>query len=488
METRKPRITFIAAPFDGTYEDGAEFLLKVSEKLKEDFHLSYVTMFKTIHDIFKSKGVGCTYLPDKLGDYYLPTGLPHPYRATELHQKHLTAIEEKYGCCVEEILVGDYDQDHSNRREAMENLIKTFWFWEEHIREQKPEYIIGSGQRYINLIAHTLCKKRDTKFLVMSPSPFPNTFYLTEDLRGRFPELNQQVELNYGAELSNAEEETAKRYIKSIINTDKRYFQPDSTPHLNAAKIKFFLGRAHKSFFIEQLRTPYSKPWRGAYNYALKMIRSKVAKTIYSKPDYTEKYIFFPLHVEWDSPILVWNPLFINQLFLIKIIARSLPSDTTLYVKEHISDIGGTPLTQLKKIQDTPKVKLINPQEDSHKLIKNSEIVLVIAGTAGWEGVLMEKPVISVGNTYYSKLTWNVRDLTQLQDTIKKARKGTKADTEEVYKFIAAFQKRINPGNISFTQLYYSNKSNREQMLSEENIEKVAEGIRRGLEGLNNGG
>ena len=466
----RTKITFVATSFDGTYEDGAEFLLRISDKLVGDFDMSYVTVFKTIHQIFGDTGRECCYIPDELKKYPI----------NNLEQE-LKEMEDKYETTLEEIMVGDFDQYHSNRKRAQETLLRFFRFWEDYLDKENPDYIIGTSTRYVNLVGHAVCKKRKTKFLIISPSPFPDTFRFTEDIRGHISTLDRYWQMNSRKKLSAEERRKVEKYINSIIRTKKRFFQADSTPRINLAKLKFFLERAYKSFFIERLRTPYSKPWRGAYKYTLKIIRSKLTRILYLKPDYNEKYIFFPLHVEWDSPILVWNPLFINQLFLIKIISRALPSDVTLYVKEHINDVGGTPFTQLKRIRDTPKVKLINPPEDSHKIIRNSEAVLVIAGTPGWEALLMGKSVINVGGTYYetSGLTWDVKDLTQLGSTIKKAIKENKADKETLYRFIAAFQKVIYPGRIYFTQLYYSNKSNRDFVLSEENINNVAEGIKK---------
>ena len=282
-------------------------------------------------------------------------------------------------------------------------------------------------------------------------------------------------------ELADEETREIDAYINSIIKTRDRPFQIDSKPRITLAKLRFFMERAYKSFFIERLRTPYSKPWRGLYNYVMKLIRSKLSRFLYSRPDYNEKYIFFPLNVEYDAPVLVWNPIFMNQLFLIEIISRNLPVDYTLYVKEHPNDIGGNSLTKLYKIKKIPKVKLINATEDSHKLIRNSSAVLVVAGTPGWEALLLEKSVIGLGRAYYDPMDiiWKVRDLSKLGDTIKKAITESRYDKNILYRFISAYGKVSYPGMIYFTQLYRSNESNRDFVLSEENIRNVADGIRK---------
>ncbi|MCK4491595.1 MAG: hypothetical protein KAU03_03160 [Candidatus Altiarchaeales archaeon] len=474
MNNKRLKLCLIAGSRDGTQLDGARFNFLVGRRLQGyGFDICYVTFSQEIHDYFSRKNEECIYIPEKKEDYTVNN-----------LEKELRGVEEKYECIVEEIFVGDYDYYHSpNREKSLDVMVKIFRFWEDYLEKEKPNYIIGGGQRFIHMIPYTVCKKRDTKFLVLSTTPFPETFCFSENILGHISTLDKYWELNKGKELTNEEIKEVEEYVKSITETKERPFQIDSTPYVNPAKLRFFLERAYKSFFTERLRTPYSQPWRGAYKYALKIIRSELSKILYSKPDYNEKYIFFPLHVEWDSVMLVWNPLFINQVFLIKILSRSLPSDVTLYVKEHPNDVGGTPLTQLKRIKDTPKVKLIHPQEDSHEIIKNSRSVLVIAGTPGWEGLLMGKTVINVGRTYYeiSGLTWGVKDITQLSDIIKKAIKENKENRKTLHRFIAAFQKVTYPGRIYFTQLYYSNEINRDLVLSEENIKNVAAGIKKQL-------
>ena len=48
-----------------------------------------------------------------------------------------------------------------------------------------------------------------------------------------------------------------------------------------------------------------------------------------------EKYVYFPLQFEPERTILISAPYYTNQLELIKNIARSIPVDYFLYVKEH---------------------------------------------------------------------------------------------------------------------------------------------------------
>lgn len=475
MSLQKKKVFFVCSSYDGTPLDGAEFIDKISKKLDTlgIETCGVVTHFKEVKDYFDARNLPCYYLPDFKEKY--------PIKNLEAE---LTEIEKKYDITLEKIIVGDFDYNHSNRRKAEEMLLHVFRFWEDVVDKYDLDYVIGGEQRYLNLVGHAVCRKKKAKYLALMRAPFPNTFVLSRDVCGYMTTLQRYWEKNRDKPITAEERRKAEDYIQSILSKEKKneaFNLYDTTPKINAAKIRFFITRAYKSFFVDRLRTPYSKPWRGLYNYVMRIIRSKVARLLYDRPHKGEKYIFFPLHIEWDSPIIVWNPLFINQLYIIQHISRNLPYGYKLYVKEHPCDTGGTKIRQLYNIKKTRAVRLINPSVDSFELERNAEAIIVIAGTVGWEGLLINKPVINVGRAYYeiSDLTWKVCDLSKLDEVIKKALTENRYDRETLLRFITAFMKVSYTGKIGFSQLYYGNESNRDIVLSDENITAVSEGIKK---------
>jgi hypothetical protein len=119
------------------------------------------------------------------------------------------------------------------------------------------------------------------------------------------------------------------------------------------------------------------------------------------EPDLNRKYVFVPLHYQPEASTLVCAPKYEKQLFLVDSLAKSVPADTILYVKEHYALLGHKRVSFYKELTKYPNVCLINPWVDSHVLIKNSEAVVVLTGTAGFESVLYRKPVILLGRIFY---------------------------------------------------------------------------------------
>jgi len=127
---------------------------------------------------------------------------------------------------------------------------------------------------------------------------------------------------------------------------------------------------------------------------------------LFRDPNYDEKYVFFPLHLQPEASTMVKSPMYMHLPDVIRNISKSLPVNHKLYVKEHPSllEYKVRPIRYYNEIDDLPNTELIDPNADSHALIKNAEAVSTVTGTAGLEGVLYKKPVITFGNPHYDKL------------------------------------------------------------------------------------
>ena len=124
-----------------------------------------------------------------------------------------------------------------------------------------------------------------------------------------------------------------------------------------------------------------------------------------------KKFIYFPLHVDPESSTMILTPMLSNQLNMIDLISKSLPSDMVLVVKEHIPMIGRRKNSFYKILSSMPKVILVDPFLNSSHLIKSSSIVCGISGTAVLEGILHKKPFLLLGNAPFKPIAephvWN---------------------------------------------------------------------------------
>ncbi len=133
-----------------------------------------------------------------------------------------------------------------------------------------------------------------------------------------------------------------------------------------------------------------------------------------------EEFAFMPIQVQPESSIDVQSINFSNQIETARKIAMHLPGDMKLYVKDHPFMYGLRNYSYLKKLQNTPNVKLINFRIDSKKIINKSSLIICATGTTIFQAALIKKPCIMLGKTGTLKRLPNVFALNSFLDLTKK--------------------------------------------------------------------
>jgi len=137
------------------------------------------------------------------------------------------------------------------------------------------------------------------------------------------------------------------------------------------------------------------------------------------------EYVFFPLHKEPEVTLLVYSRPYMNQIEVIRNLARSLPVGMALVVKEHPAGLGYHPPGYYRKLLAIPGVVLVPPETKSRDLIEKARLIAIISGSIGLEALMMKKPVLHFGRIPFSilpetmirraadpdRLAWDVKEM-----------------------------------------------------------------------------
>jgi capsule polysaccharide modification protein KpsS len=163
-----------------------------------------------------------------------------------------------------------------------------------------------------------------------------------------------------------------------------------------------------------------------------------------------EKFVYFPLHQEQDRQLLITAPFYLNQTEVIKIIAKSLPINFKLVVKDHPMQItrGWRSSSEYKEIMEIPNVILVHPDFSNEELYKNCSLLVTIAGTSGFEATFYGKPVITFVDVNYSMLpsVSTVKNLHELPDLINESL-TKKVEASSLDHFITLLEKNLSKFN-----------------------------------------
>ena len=205
----------------------------------------------------------------------------------------------------------------------------------------------------------------------------------------------------------------------------------------------------------------------------------------YFKLDISKPYIFFPLHIPWDAQIATRNPMFTSQETVIEMLAGSCPPGVGLYVKEHPYYAGGVNKKMLRNVKKFQMVKVIDPSISSFEMIRNAKAVVTINSTAGWEAILLKKPLVVLGDTFYAyfKYAYKVENINRLPKMLNEAIcKGESIynDIDGWYDFLYSAVSSSRKGSMVF----YKNYMGLGRDLSNERIKLLADELEKKIETL----
>lgn len=180
-------------------------------------------------------------------------------------------------------------------------------------------------------------------------------------------------------------------------------------------------------------------------------------------------YAFFGLHVEPEVTLLVYSRPYINQIEAVRNISRSLPVGMKLVVKDHPLAIGKRPVSYYQKLLQIPNVVLLAPVVDSRMAIEQAKLIVSISGTIGFEGLMLKKPVITLGdcpfNCFGKSMLRNVRRVDELGYEIKDLLANYHFDENALICYIASLMATSVPVD------FYSRLLGRHEFSLEDTVE-----------------
>jgi capsule polysaccharide modification protein KpsS len=393
------------------------FLKLVSGKLQEKGTNSFfISTRKYIFDYSRKKG--CQQV------------LFVPAKVKEITEEEISYYLKKYKYFnLSLIKFSDPILKKVSNHDAIKTVVFYLKFWEEFLHQNRISAVIHyPTANVIGRTAYVVCKKNkyNIKHWTIQTGPNVDENFTICDINedwvwSEFLNGYRSDKFSLSSQLKNIIEDK----VSKVIQVKNRSLK---IRKITARILTSFLFHTIKYKKLDRIEINEFKKLLGPFARRLPLIFFR-----YDHIDRKDKFLFFPLHISWDAQIATRNPMLANQLYLVEILSRSLPYGYYLYVKEHPYNYGGEKIGMLKEIKRYRNVKLVHPEMSSTELIKHSEAVITINSTAGWETLLLKKPLITFGNTFYSffKYTFSVKEFSDIPRIIQEC---LFKDWEEVVK------------------------------------------------------
>lgn len=346
--------------------------------------------------------------------------------------EYLASFEEKTGINPWQIAYSERaffkfnDYYEFTRNEILSILEQECKLFEKVLDETKPDFlIIGTTDSHHNYLLSEICKSRGIKVLMLGGARFGYREIISEEV----DTIDDMEPPSYNTKYNTSFEEIQAYYKQFNFIKQIRKFKKILRVSISGKIKKFFKlifvygGKKYQNHFIHCGMTRWNiLKTLPLLDIKRRRVRAFVNKNFLRNIEKTP-FIYFPLHSEPERALSIAAPYFTNQIEVITNVARSIPVDYELYVKDHpIMDVkGGRTIEFYKELLKLPNVKLIHHSITQDELITKCSLVVTIAGSGGMEAAIYGKPSIIFSETLYSSLpsVYKLRETEELPNAIR---------------------------------------------------------------------
>jgi Capsule polysaccharide biosynthesis protein len=324
---------------------------------------------------------------------------------------------------------------------CIERTVRHFRAMERLVADGEPSVIVPEvGSETMRTVAHLVGRRHGAAVLFLFYTIFPNPLRLyLNDYHAPI------VPLDALQELAPREREDVDQFIKRFT-THARPILPYRRTSITPSKVRNFARHLVVRATYDR-DNEYLTPGRYLANYFRRKTRKSLSPLFYSPLPTDRPYVYFPLHVTDDFKIKRVIPHCVDQEYLIRLVADALPEGYEVVLKEHPASIGRNSLAMLMRLRQIPNTRIIHPRTSSHGLIRGSAAVMVISSTVGLEALLYGKPVLTLGQPFYSGygFTVDVDSFREVRHAVPTVLTFT-PDRERILQFLYAAMRSTYPG------------------------------------------
>jgi hypothetical protein len=410
----------------------SDFYRRVSLALAGLGHDStHVTISRRSEEEMRASGVRAYCLPD----------LVSAAGAVDI-QREVTRIEDRYPVpSLRDVYITDPVCSGRSERWCVERTVRYFRALERVFDETEPDIVVPEvGSETMRTVAHLVGRNRGATVFFLFYTIFPHPLRLYADDFHRPIVPHSEVR-----ELAGEERDEVETFIRDFTSR-ARPILAHRRSVVNRKNLRDFARHAWTRVTADR-DNEYLRPTKFVTGYVRQNVRRIVARRFYEEAERGRPFVYFPLHVTEDFKVKRVIPHCADQEYIVKQVADALPQGFDLLLKEHPVSIGRNPSGMLRRLTQRTNVRLVSPYTSSHELTREAAAVVVISSTVGLEALLYGKPVLTMGQPFYSGygVTLDVDSFRELREAVPSVL-GFRADRERILQFLHAAMRSTYDG------------------------------------------
>jgi hypothetical protein len=343
-----------------------------------------------------------------------------------------------------------------------------------------------------DFIIYTLCKLKNIPCLLTTYSPIDGVIFISDDWE---KEPATSIAKNYNQIISQNPErillsERFRNHLTRQISLEEDPVPWYMASNFNPNITKYKLGKSNFTSLFALIKIAFEsqevigKVIKKSIKKLQGIGKKREQRKIFSfyeynttNPDLSQKYIYVALHYQPECTTSPMAGAFVDQILIVQMIASFLPPDIYIYVKEHPFQTSHCrTISFYRDLLAIPQVRLISSKYSSFRLLDNCLAVATATGTAGWEGLFRQKPVLMFGHYIYqyAPKVFPIHSMKDCREAIDRITKdNAKPSLYEMEVYLKAME---NHAIIAYADIAYSSVS---QITSEENTSNLFSALRK---------
>jgi len=411
---------------------------------------------------------------------------------------YLSDVEKKYNLNLWQITLNErifyrFFNFHKFKRDEIlsieEQVIK---FYECVLDEIKPDYlIIKLPHLHHQDLLIKICREKHIKILMLNLSLIgPGTILMQKT--NEYDELENFENTKY----TTMTFEECNSFLRGTKDNMTRTAIQEKTVGPKLFKMFFHFLFSNN----EKINTNYDYYGRTKFrviSFEIKQILRRIIRkkfidnNLIKNPNLKNSFIYMPLNVDMERAILMDAPYYTNHVETVRSVAKSIPINSWLYVKEHPAQImrNWRSIKEYKELLEIPNVMLIHPDHPNEDLYRNCKMVISIAGTGSFEAAVFKKPSVILTDLRYDFMP-SVERCHSIEELPSIIRQSLNKEIDygvvsKYFHFVKSIVSDFNWGkfNLEFNSTFYPN-SNVDVDISEPKLKEFLNGHENVLDSL----
>ncbi len=381
--------------------------------------------------------------------------------------EYLSNFEKKYDITLWELAINERIFYRFNpvykfsNNEILAILEKECKLFDKILTEIQPDFLImHEPTLHQHELLYRMCKKMGIKLLLFNQ---PNIARCIISEKSRIIDAKINLDKIQSSKRNFNELQSYRQSFSSYkaVQNFKNKFKISNLELLKSA-LKFISNEN------QHIKTHYTHRGRTK----IKVLKDEIIKKLRRKFRYSfinhnleteiissEKFIYFPLGVDEERNLLIASPYYTNQLEVLRNIAKSLPIDYKLYVKENPAQNirYWRSISEYKDILAIPNIRLFHPNFSAESMYEKCSLVITIGGSSGLDAAFYQKPSIIFTDLGYSVLP-SVSKLTSIEKLPELIRESLekKVNSEDLDKYLTI----LHDNSFDFDIMDFDNRYN----------------------------